>query len=543
MKSEQPCGKVAIIGMGPRGLGALEALAAKWQGSEVSLTIDVFDPFPAVGAGPNFNPDESPCCLLNIPMRDVAIAGPAFSRCGGFADWLDDAPGPDSFAARRDLGRYLEARLADLIDLGILDINWLALNVEAVEPAEDGWMLRVDGVLRGPYADVLLTVGQPAVKPDDQLAAWQEHARQTDGTLMQAYPAKRLSRAARNWSGQAVAIRGLALSAFDILRVLTVGQGGRFIDGQYHACGLEPALILPFSLDGKPPFPKPATAAIDHIFDPLPAETRVFEAAISSAVDAAPDAVRRLINEALVPVVLRMMREGDQAPEQEWVSNWLETEWSSPGDQETGDARDILRLGISMADGSCPPTIGYTIGQVWRKWQNELRSGYNSAQKHPDAAKLLVGFDEGLKRYSYGPPLSSSLELMALLDCGLVDLEHSADPDIEMTETGWTLKSGSWSRQASIMIDGVMASPDLSAVTANPLAHLVADGRISQIHNGLSGQTTSDGSVVDENGQIVPGLCLLGRLALGSIIAADSLHDCFGQSTDRWAEGVIQRLG
>jgi uncharacterized NAD(P)/FAD-binding protein YdhS len=150
MKSEQPCGKIAIIGMGPRGLGAMEALAAQWQGRKAPLSVDVFDPFPAVGAGPNFNPDESPCCLLNIPMRDVAIEGPAFSRCGGFADWLEDAPGPDSFAARRDLGRYLEARLADLIDLGILKINLLALNVEAIEPADDGWMLRVDGVLRGP---------------------------------------------------------------------------------------------------------------------------------------------------------------------------------------------------------------------------------------------------------------------------------------------------------------------------------------------------------------------------------------------------------
>lgn len=543
MKSEQPCGKIAIIGMGPRGLGALEALAALWQGREARLTVDVFDPFPALGAGPNFNPAESPFCLLNIPMRDIAIAGPEFSRCGRFADWLDEAPGPDSFAARRDLGRYLEARMEDLMDLGILDINLLAHDVDAVESADDGWMLQTDGAQRGPYTDILLTVGQPAVEPDDQLAAWQEHARQTDGTLMQAYPASQLSRAARNWSGQTVAVRGLALSAFDILRELTVGQGGRFTDGQYFASGQEPALILPFSLDGKPPFPKPATTAIDRLFDPLPAETSVFEAAISSAVDADPERLQKLINEALMPVVLRVMREGDQAPEQEWISDWLETEWSSPGDQETGDAREILRLGISMADGSCSPTIGYTIGQIWRKWQNELRSGYNSAQKRPDAARRLVGFDEGLKRYSYGPPLSSSLELLALLECGLVGLTHSADPDIEMTESGWTLKSGSWSRQATVMIDGVMAPPDLSSVMANPVARLVADGRISQIEESLSGYTTGDGSVIDKDGRVVPGLCLLGRLALGSIIAADSLHDCFGQSTDRWAKGVLQRLG
>jgi len=39
------------------------------------------------------------------------------------------------------------------------------------------------------------------------------------------------------------------------------------------------------------------------------------------------------------------------------------------------------------------------------------------------------------------------------------------------------------------------------------------------------------------------GLCLLGRLALGSVVAADSLHDCFGEASHRWAEGVVDRLG
>jgi hypothetical protein len=27
------------------------------------------------------------------------------------------------------------------------------------------------------------------------------------------------------------------------------------------------------------------------------------------------------------------------------------------------------------------------------------------------------------------------------------------------------------------------------------------------------------------------------------VVAADSLHDCFGEASHRWAEGVVDRLG
>ncbi|WP_323770932.1 FAD/NAD(P)-binding protein [Antarctobacter sp.] len=535
--------RIAVIGLGPRGLGALESLAAKSQGGAVPLAVDVFDTYPACGAGPNFDPDESPICLLNIPMRDISIRPPAFSRCGSFADWLTNAPGPDTFPTRANLGRYLDARLADLKDLGILKLARSTHHVEALHRDSNGWMLRVDDQLRGPYAEVLLTVGQPEVTPDDQLADWQEHTSQSAGALAQAYPAKQLIAAASHWTGKTVAIRGLALSAFDVLRALTTAQGGRFDQGRYQASGQEPARILPFSLDGKPPYPKPGTEALDARFDPLPEETAIFEKAIAKAARATPGKAQAHLTAALVPVVSRIMRDCGAANERDVVSDWLDTEWSSPGEQESEGPQETLQLGISIASGASAPTIGYTVGQVWRKWQDALRSGFNSARTSPDTAKVIVGFDEGLKRYSYGPPLSSSLELAALIDAGLVDLALAADPDIQMTEAGWTLENGHLSKAASVMVDAVLPSPDLPSVTQSLVAGLANDGFLSPIADGLAAHTVEDGQLIGADGQIMPGLCLLGRLALGSVVAADSLHDCFGASGERWAEGVITRLG
>ena len=68
--------RIAVIGLGPRGVGALEALAAVAETRGLRLSVDVFDPFPAPGAGPNFDPDESPLCRLNIPMRDIDLRAP-----------------------------------------------------------------------------------------------------------------------------------------------------------------------------------------------------------------------------------------------------------------------------------------------------------------------------------------------------------------------------------------------------------------------------------------------------------------------------------
>lgn len=535
--------RIAVVGMGPRSLGALEALAALIGRDAAPLHVDGFDPFPVCGAGPNFDPEELSVCRLNIPMRDIEIRPPSFTRCGSFAEWLTDAPDPNTFPTRADLGRYLEARYADLKAAGRLTITHSPFRVTHVKQVEDGWMLHAADAWHGPYAEVLLSLGQPEVQPDDQLAEWQQHVDASTGTLARAYPAKRLQSKAANWAGRTVAIRGLALSAFDVLRVLTTVQGGKFDKGRYVSSGNEPARILPFSLDGRPPFPKPETEALDARFAPTCEETKAFSENIEKAATVTPQMAQKLLTEALLPVVTRILGEVENSIGASDVSDWLETEWSSPGSQETDGPLETLRAGIAIAEGTCLPTIGYTVGQVWRKWQDELRSGYNPADTPPDTAETIIAFDEGLKRYSYGPPISSSRELAALIDAGIVDLDYAADPDFELTDGGWTLKSGAGAIEADVMIDAVMASPDLSILRSPLLVGLMDEGQLSPISDSLAAHTAEDGQLIGREGKRSPGLCLLGRLALGSVVAADSLHDCFGEASHRWAQGVVARLG
>lgn len=534
--------RIAVIGFGPRGLGALEALADNLPRDDQRVVVDVFDSYNAPGAGPNFDPRESPLCLLNIPNRDIAIDPPAFSRCGSFSDWQDGVPDPDSFPTRPDLGRYLQARFDDLRDYGSFGITLVSERVARIERRANGWCLDVAGRWSGPYDEVLLTLGQPEVLPDPQLEDWQDHALHSCRQIADAYPARHLIENATQWCGGTVAIRGLGLSTFDVLRALSMGQGGRFGRDGYQASGREPDRILPFSLDGKPPFPKPETASHDKVFAPTTGETAAFSKAIAHANLADPDTARQLINDALVPVVRRVLRH-DGAGDATLCQDWLSTEWDSPGAQETDGPYTTLATGIELATGKRSPTIGYAIGQIWRKWQNELRTGFNPNQSAPETAKALIDFDEGLKRYSYGPPVASARELKALIDAGLVDLDLAADPEIRTVKGGWSIRKNDALADVSVMINAVLPSPNLSDVTATLVSDLLADGTLAPLAEGLAAMTASDGSVVGADGTASPGLCLLGRLALGSVIAPDSLHDCFGAASRRWARGVLRRMG
>merc|ERR1711969_315744 len=112
------------------------------QGSPTPLQIDIFDPFPAPGAGPNFDPDESPLCRLNIPMRDIDLRAPDSLNVRPLADWLDPPIGPDDFPPRPRLGAYIQHRLDALDRAQGVALSRVAEHVDAVRREGDGWLVQ-----------------------------------------------------------------------------------------------------------------------------------------------------------------------------------------------------------------------------------------------------------------------------------------------------------------------------------------------------------------------------------------------------------------
>ncbi|MFT6022967.1 MAG: putative NAD(P)/FAD-binding protein YdhS [Ascidiaceihabitans sp.] len=538
--------RLAIIGFGPRGLGALEALADQVSGKRAAVKIDIFDPFQWTGAGPNFNPDQSDLCILNIPVRALDIDPPAqiAHRIAPFPEWSKTTYQPDDFPPRSDLGAYLHARFHALCSEtdGFFDMRHFQNPVTTLSKSDDGWWVDAQGKQHGPYDEVLLTQGQPDTAPDPQLKRWMGHATDHSLELRPAYPANALIDAAKNWAGKTVAVRGLGLSTLDVVRMLTMGLGGEFKDGVYIRSGNEPHKILPFSLDGTPPASKPATGKLDDRFSPNGQETQDFEAALSATLSQDPADALDTICEALIKPTARILRECDASKTENDVRIWLDAECKNPGTQDARDAVSALGGDIEMAHGRQAPSVGYVVGQLWRKWQNEIRSGVNSVQHRPETAAAIVGFDEGLKRFSYGPPVSASEDLLALINAGVVSLCAVDGPAVILQPDGWCLLEGEEAFSASIMVDAVLPNPDLLRVTDLLIATSVSNGNMHPIADGLGAHVLPNGQMMGSDGNPQQGFCMLGRLSLGSVIAADSLHDCFGSSTTRWAEGVVERI-
>lgn len=536
--------KVAFIGMGPRGLGALEALVKSCASSGRPIEINIFDELDLGGAGPNFDPVQSSLGLLNTPLRDVELKPVLDLPCGGFQDWLkgQGQPDGDHFAPRSELGSYLQRRLYDVMDsyAANLTVTFHKAHVTSLHQDGAAWMVSTENDDYGPFDEVLLVLGQPRTATDKQWAAWIDHAQHSDAYCMQAYPDRHVLAAAKGWTNRNVGIRGLGLSTFDVLRYLTVGQGGTFKNGTYQKSGAEPARIFAFSLNGQPPFPKPVDAAHDDHFTLTKPEAEQFVVALHHALTHGPERALDLICGVLVGPVARIGSNLGADFDSADVREWLEIERSSAGDQETGDPVATLKQGIGMADGAVPPTVGYVIGQIWRKLQNELRVGFNSAPASAETAKAIVNFDEGLKRYSYGPPLSSARELLALIECGQVSLAVVDDPSISLIKDGWRLSDDAQAT-VSVMINAVLPPPSLAKITDPLIAQLRSQSLLCQLYEGSGAKTLPDGQIMNSDGDCSKGLSLLGRLALGSVIAVDSVHDCFGASTVRWAQGVIHR--
>ncbi len=516
--------KIAIIGFGPRGLAAAETLLAEAHGP---IDIDIFDPCPWPAAGPNFAPDEARTCLLNLPLREIDLPDPGSFEFPRFDRWLDH-PDPDHYPPRADLGAYLTARFEALRTAhpGTLTVRHEA--VTAARSADGGWLLTTSKQRHGPYDEVLLSPGQPQTAPGNQMSRWRSHASVHKLPLFDAYPTSNLRSAAGGWTQRTVAIRGLGLSSLDVIALLTLDQGGRMGDGVYHPSGREPARILPFSLDGLPPAPKPVMGE-DSRYDLRDDEVTALQTALVEALQMDPEDGLCHLTDALIDPARRIT--GADA------KDWLNAERDAPGSQDDSDPLTALDDGIAMARGKIAPSIGYAIGQIWRRWQSELRDTFRKTASRGDTRLAVLGFDNGLKRYSYGPPVQSAELLRALIAADIVALTIADDPDIEMQPDGWRMDDKT---TAHVMIDGVLPSPDLAGLT-DPLITMLSDAEVlTSVADGGGAHVNTEARVIDATGVTVPGLSLLGRLTEGSTIATDSIHDCFGPATRAWAQSVAR---
>ncbi|WDZ86539.1 FAD/NAD(P)-binding protein [Micromonospora cathayae] len=281
---------VAIVGVGPSGVGVLERLGANAPELLAGrpLEVHLVDPYPA-GPGRVWRHDQSPLLTLNTVARHVTMFTDETVACAGpirtgpsLLEWsrvVDPTTlGPaeeaeraglteSSFPTRRLQSHYLtwvyERAVAGLpAGTRVHHHRTTAVDLDEQDGRQrlllaDGRWLEVDVVV--------LAVGHQDVEPatpQRRLAAHADHhglwflppGYAADTDLSPIRP------------GEPVIVRGLGLAFVDLMVLLTEGRGGSYQeDGagglRYRPSGREPVLYVG-SRRGVPPPPKPVVTLV-----------------------------------------------------------------------------------------------------------------------------------------------------------------------------------------------------------------------------------------------------------------------------------------
>ncbi len=570
---------IAIVGAGPRGLAALEALclSLETQQTAVEIKILIFEPSDFPGAGQIWSPAQVETNLSNIHERHIAeglqprpeinFQHIKISAFPGYARWanyhLIKRKEPDYFPPRAKLGAYLHERFRTMSS-SLQACNRLQLINETVvdlKIAVSGCRLTTSGGTEYTVAEVLLCIGHQPVYDSKQLQRWETHAlRQELQLYKDPYPVGALE-TEKITSDTVVALRGFGLSMIDQIRALSIGFGGNFIEIpgadrlQYEVADTAPETLVAFSLDGLPPAPKPKNPEIDSWFEPSAEAMKTFKNQIIQAnCKAAQLEDANFLVEAIgemtasVYITLKQKARPTALTERELAQ--LTTELiQNPEDFEHGlhlshdlPAVDALNALLDMACARALISLDYCLGQVWRFALDVLYHDFNDFDFSDAVMVDMVGYIEASKRYSYGPPIVSVQQLLALVDAGVLNLNFVENPKIELVPQGWKLSKNNRSVTAGVMVNSVIDPAQLLRVSSPLIEHLREAHQVNVVASKLGLHTLEDGRIISKGGNTHQPVALLGRLAKGSVIGVDDLIECFGKSAQKWASGVVGRL-
>jgi len=236
--------RVAIVGVGPKGLFALERLLdhARRTGSGALLDIDLFEPHPVPGAGPVYDPAQPACLRMNLAATHLDLWG-AHSRAvpeeqrRSFLAWRrdlgdDEGPPEEAFPSRALVGRYLASGLERMCaspSEGVT-ITLRRAAVSAIERLGRAWSVFTAGdAAPRDYDEVVLALGHVTLPDEDATGTWSHAA----PLIPAVFPVTRWLSPVNVPPGATIAVRGFALTFLDAAIALTEGRGGVFEAGDH----------------------------------------------------------------------------------------------------------------------------------------------------------------------------------------------------------------------------------------------------------------------------------------------------------------------
>ena len=566
---------LAIIGTGPRGGYALENLIQELikANSLSNIHILLFEETGLFGNGQVYKTDQVSSNWININERilnlekretiDIdKIKIPAFPS---YHEWIDKDfnkitnTEADTYPPRAQVGEYLKQRFQTLAN-PLLTANIISLVKEKVTEVETASkiVLKTNSNTYKNIDEVLLTIGHQPTFTSKQIKEWEAFASgKSNINLFQSpYPIAQFLNCDNITHKSKIGVRGFGLAMIDVVRGIA-NKFGDFIitDENTKACSYKTDykitdLFIPFSLDGLPPAPKPLNAEIDNWFKPTKKQISDFEDIIKNTSTQKKAESLLFLIQAITPIVAKIYQKLPQYYLPELPKKDIETiteKWlldqtyqhptiipqQQPADQS-------MQNFVGMATGKKAISLDFCIGQVWRHCQPSIYDKLSFNSCSDKVFSEIIKLDESTKRYSYGPPVESVQQMLALHEAGVMTLDFVNNPEFELTNNGWKMLVNQKAKTVDIMIDSVLDAPKINAVNSPIIKNMLTNDLIEAVHDELGVATDENAYIISNNSNNKPSIALLGRLAKGTVIGVDAILECFGTRAKNWAKKATE---
>ncbi len=545
--------RVAIIGLGPKGLAALERLLDHASALKAGrrLHVDVFESHEAPGAGPNYDPGQPSYLLMNFaaeavdmwwPTSTVVPAGQRLSYRG----WRARRPTVGDFPPRADVGRYLQDGLETILrhtPPGVR-VALPAVRADNVRRHGEQWEIVAGGTTRR-YDEVLLATGH-ATAWDAGLACGWSHA----AALVPAvFPVGRRLAASCVAPGTTVAVRGFALTFIDAALALTEGRGGSFepLDHPYRLryvpADEDVRVILPFSRTGRTMLakPGPGLAAQASGLAAIADEGRSRLLALPADVDVRRDLPAIIADCASASLLAVRGADAETTAAVAALRAGLEATVTGAAPEPDDAPATTLERSLAVSAGVRPPDEAWALGHSWRALYPALVSRLGGDGLDERQWPLFRTLAAEMERVAFGPAPLNVAKLLALVDAGRVDLTHVRDPRVTTRGDRTLLCSECGDVEIDVVIDAVLPGPGACAPHDEPLRSLIEAGhaRVARGRRGLD--VTGDGACRGRGGDLTPGLTAIGRCTEDVVIGNDTLSRTLHPLADNWARRIVRR--
>ena len=571
---------ITIIGMGQRGLTILERIAALLlhEPIDARLNIHVIDEAtPGQGIHDSHQPDH---LLINTIAAQVAIYHDTSVVGGGplvpgmtFLEWLQasgyrrvngklvlsshgEEVDENTYVSRALLGAYLTwgyDRIVESLPSTVRVITHGRTATNIIRKNDGTFLVELDGGYRIPSDFVFLATGHSGCGPDavdDVYQAWVDAGRAVNSHAQyfrSPYPVRTLN----SISPQArVALCGVGLTGADVMSALTIGLGGRFerVGPQrlkYVPCGREPKITV-FTRQGLPA----GGRAVNQKGTYGQYKARFFTM----------DFIARKKQEVLAEFGAHQMDfDRDLAPtlkkEMAYVYHCtVRGEWLEPVDYRVSDA-DMAAVDAIIApltDAACSDQESYrrfvhafleediansydgnvnnpikATADMLRDVRDNIRFAVDYSRLTPASHRRFLSYWCSISnRLASGPPKERNMELLALIDAGVVDFfGPSPRIDYDLDRGQFKLSSTRFKQPVDAWFDVLIRAkvevfePERS--TSPLIRNLLTTGLVTPYRNGdfkPSGIAIDDNvNVITADGQSLPNLWALGYVAEGSV--------------------------